>query len=207
MLKLILLINSLSLSGLVLAHPVIYKDGWVYQGSFMPKMADISVSYTFNPRYAITMNSNRFEELDNYQDYTLGLNVLVKRWLNQDSQGNVYLGAHLGQFEDFDHRGEAGHAFFMADWEDREDYFVFKSKRYFFQEKEIQDFMVRYGVAPYVAGMNELQTWAIVQAYYFEAQSESLLLTPMLRFFYKNVLWEIGSSTTGDSFINLMIHY
>src|SRR5690606_20988808 len=100
-----------------------------------------------------------------------------------------------------------GHAFLMADWEDREDYFVFKTKNYYYDDENTQDYTLRYGLAPYVAGLDELQTWMIFQAYYYSRQSKEVIVTPMLRFFYKNVLWEIGSSLKGDSFLTLMVHY
>lgn len=194
-------------AGYVFSHPVIYKNGWVYQGMFMPQMNEMTLGYTFHPRFAVIANSNRFELNKNYQDYKLGINALVKRWLQRDSQGNLYLGAHTGTYKDDLGSGSASHAFIMADWEDREDYFLFRSKRYFYDGKESQDYMVRYGFAPYVAGMDELQTWMIFQAYYYKEQSREVVITPMIRFFYKNVLWEIGSSTKGDSFLTLMVHY
>jgi hypothetical protein len=189
------------------AHPVIYKNGWVYQGSFMPQMNEMRVGYTFDPKWSVVANSHRFENNKNYRDYTLGFNYLAKRWLQQDSQGNLYLGAHYGNYKDNLGDGQVGHAFAMADWEDRDDYFVFKTKRFYYDDKETQDYMFRYGFAPYVAGMNELQSWMIFQAYYYEEQSRKVLITPMIRFFYRNVLWEIGSSTKGDAFLTLMIHY
>lgn len=202
-----LLLFAVILSVYASAHPVTYKGGWVYQGTFMPQMNEMTMGYTFNPRWAVVANSNRFELNNEYQDYTLGFNFLAKRWLQHDSQGNIYLGAHTGQYEDFESEGQASHAMLMADWEDREDYVLFRTKRYFYDGNESQDYMARYGFAPYVAGMDELQTWMIFQAYFYEEQSKEAIITPMLRFFYKNVLWEIGSSTKGDSFLTLMVHY
>lgn len=202
-----LILSCFFISSGAFSHPVIYKSGWVYQGSFMPKMNEMTLGYTFHPNFAVSLNSNRFENNNEYQDYTVGMNALLKRWLNHDSQGNLYLGAHAGHYKDNQGEGFAGHAFLMADWEDREDYFLFKSKNYYYDSENSQDYMARYGFAPYVAGMDELQTWMIFQAYYYERQSKEVIVTPMLRFFYKNVLWEVGSSLKGDSFITLMVHY
>jgi hypothetical protein len=189
------------------AHPVIYKGGWVFQGSFMPEMNEMRVGYSVNSRLAVVSNSNYFKNNNDYQDYTLGVNFLAKRWLQQDSQGNIYLGVHGGYFADDNDEGEAYHSMVMADWESRVHYVVFKSKGYFWDDKSEYDYMFRYGFAPFVAGMNTLQTWLILQAYYFEPQSQNVVLTPMIRFFYKNVLWEVGYSTRGQSFLTLMVHY
>lgn len=195
------------LNSYVYGHPVIYKGGWVYQGSFMPQMNEMKISYSFDPNWSVVLNSHRFEMTDEYQDVAIGINTLAKRWLQHDSQANFYLGAHLGQYKDNNGDGQVSHVFMMADWEDREDYVLFKSKKFFFDGRETQDYLARYGFAPYVAGMNELQTWAVLQAYYYEEQSREAIITPMIRFFYKNVLWEMGSSTKGDSFLTLMVHY
>lgn len=195
------------LSGYTYAHPVIYKGGWVYQGNFMPEMNEMKVSYTFDPKWSVVLNSHRFEMADEYQDVAIGINTLLKRWLQHDSQGNLYFGAHIGQYEDNQGEGQVTHAFLMADWEDREDYVLFKTKKYFYDGRETQDYLGRYGFAPYAAGMDELQAWAIIQGYYYEEQSKEAIITPMLRFFYKNVLWEMGSSLKGDSFLTLMVHY
>jgi len=198
-------ITFMSLSAF--SHPVIYKGGWVFQQSSMPQMSESKVGYTFHPKFSVMAKSQRFDQNNEYEDTTLGINVLAKRWLSFDSQANIYLGANIGNYEDADGSGQASHAMFMADWEDREDYLVFKSKKYFYDGDESEDYLLRYGFAPYVSGMDELQAWGIIQAYYYDQHSKEAVITPMLRFFYKNVLWEMGSSTNGASFLTLMVHY
>ena len=60
------------------AHPVIYKGGWIFQGSFMPKMNELRLGYTASPRYAFVYNAHHFEKINNYQDHTIGMNFLIK---------------------------------------------------------------------------------------------------------------------------------
>ncbi len=191
----------------VFAHPVIYKGGWVYQGSFMPQMNEIRMGYTASPKYSFVYNADYFENMDNYQDHTVGMNFLLKRWLQNDSQGNLYSGIHGGYYSDDINDGEVGHLFFMGDWESREHYTMLKTKGYFYDGKDRYSVTARYGFAPFVAGMDELQTWLILQTMYFQYQSKEVVVTPMIRFFYKNVLWEIGHSTRGQSYLTLMVHY
>lgn len=205
--NILLMTFCLIISGFCLSHPVIYKGGLIYQGSFMPKMNELKVGYSFDPELAVMAKSQSFELNNNYRDYTLGINYLAKRWLSFDSQANLYLGAFSGTYKDDLGSGQTSHAMLMGDWEDREDYVLFKSKLYYYDNESSQDYMARYGFAPFVAGMDELQTWMILQAYYYDKQSKEVILTPMIRFFYKNVLWELGSSTKGDSFLTLMVHY
>lgn len=173
----------------------------------MPKMNELRLGYTASPNYAFVYNASHFESINSYQDHTLGMNFLIKRWLKQESQANLYTGIHAGYFSDNSSSGDVRHLFFMADWETREHYTMLKGKTFFYNDESRYMLTARYGFAPYVAGMNELQAWLIFQAMYVEEQSREVILTPMIRFFYKNVLWEIGSSTRGQSYLTLMVHY
>ena len=199
--KLVLIIFS------AIAHPVIYQDGWVYQGSFMPQMNEMRVGYSLTSRIALVANGAYYQNLDEYQDYTVGANFLLKRWLAKDSQANIYAGAHVGHFEQMNNDGTAGHLFLQSDWENQDHYVLAKVKGVFYEDEEVYDTLFRYGFSPYVAGMEEIQTWLIFQAQYLKEQSRSAIITPMLRFFYRNVLWEVGYSTRGQSFLTLMVHY
>lgn len=191
----------------LLAHPVIYKDGWVYWGSFGPDMNTQRVSYTFDPTASIEANSSWYFNNDEYRDYTVGLNYLLKRWLNEDSQGNIYVAYHAGQYEDLAGDGFVQHAMLMGDWESRKIYTAGSVMGFYYDNEEKYKYSYRFGFAPYVAGMNTLQNWVVLKLDYFEVQNRNLQVTPMLRFFYRNVLWEMGASTQGDFFFTLMTHY
>jgi hypothetical protein len=205
--KSIIFFLGLFVSFSVFSHPVIYKGGWIFQGSFMPKMNELRLGYTASPRYAFVYNAHHFENINSYQDHTLGMNFLLKRWLQHDSQGNLYTGIHGGYFSDDIDEGKTGHFFLMGDWESREHYVMARAKKFIYEDDDRYSFSARYGFAPFVAGMDQLQTWMIIQAMYVEEQSKEVIITPMIRFFYKNVLWEIGHSTRGQSYLTLMVHY
>ena len=207
LMKKILIVLMAFYSFSIFAHPVIYKGGAVYQGTFMPMMHKMRVGYSLNSKFAVVANSNWFQEAGNYQDYTFGVNALLKRWLANDSQANVYTGFHAGQYKDDQGDGNVLSPFLMADWESRDHYTVFQTKGYIYDDQSNFDYTFRYGFAPFRAGMRDLQTWLILQAYYYKPQSSKLLVTPMIRFFYRNVLWEVGYSTRGQSYLTLMIHY
>ena len=245
------------------AHPVIYKDGFVYWGEFSNQKNTQILSYTFHPRFAFQFSSDfkknkSFKKADKKFNkntaYLLGLNVLAKRWLLGDSQGNIYTSLQGGISTD-GLRGPdksekkiqiADRLNFqwnlMADWESRKVYTagMIALKGVSGVPKTLWgDFSYRIGFAPYVAGMDTLQTWFVVM---FQASTlgtieksmkNSLLeaqkqrkfgyrktlnlgnstlgfnwtVTPLLRFFYKNVLWEIGSSLKSDFYLTLMVHY
>jgi hypothetical protein len=47
----------------------------------------------------------------------------------------------------------------------------------------------------------------MLQGMYTPDVDRKVMLTPLLRFFYHNVLWEMGSSTRGEWMLNFMVHY
>ena len=89
-----------------------------------------------------------------------------------------------------------------GDWETRNLYVAGKYLQFhdtFFSQ-------VRFGISPRKASFEELQTWFMLQGMVVRDIQDTVMITPMLRFFYHNVLLEMGSSTRGDWMLNLMIH-
>lgn len=97
---------------------------------------------------------------------------------------------------------------FEADWETRTIYTALKY--YYFTSPKVTDISMaqaRVGFSPNEAGFDKLQTWFMLQAMVMPDVESEVIITPLLRFFYHNVLWEMGSSTRGEWLINLMVHY
>ena len=65
----------------------------------------------------------------------------------------------------------------------------------------------RLGIAPYIAKFKELQVWVIGQLDYMSDMEEQPHFTPMLRFFYRTVLWETGVSLSGVYWFQMMAHF
>ena len=95
----------------------------------------------------------------------------------------------------------------QADFETQEIYTAFQSAALI--REDAQPFWVRYrfGVAPYVAEYGEMQTWIIAQATWFPDMDDQVILTPMMRFFYRTVLWEVGADLDGRPWLQLMAHF
>ena len=76
-------------------------------------------------------------------------------------------------------------------------------------DTQLEQTTVRAGLAPYVGNFDDLHTWFILEwsenRFLNEKPEEDL--TPYLRFFYKNVLFEIGQSFDGATRFNYIIHY
>ena len=249
-----------------IAHPVIYKKGWVYWGNFSGDSNYQRVSYTFHPRYAVEVNmekgifpyskeANKDASLSyfnpyEYTNFKVGINGLLKRWYLNDSQANVYASVQLG----YSTRGElkedvpetSGNAWSVdnmwsmvkntgaliglldpptkvsyknklllrpqidVDWESRKYYTALSASVDFIRgdDSSLYQLMYRVGMAPYIGKMKELQSWVVLQMDYAQYGDEaSFEVTPMMRFFYRNTLWELGSSLSGDFFLTIMLHH
>ena len=189
------------------AHLVIYKDGWVYWGQFSPDSNIQRVSYTFHPRFSLEASREFYRGLEDYRDAKLGPNILVKRWLFPDSQGNIYASLHAGSYQQENGKGKVFRSGLMADWESRKLYTALSISNFAFDDDKAQKLSYRFGFAPYVAGMQMLQTWMIFQLSYFKEIEDKVKITPMMRFFYNNTLWEMGADLHGKFFLTLMVHY
>lgn len=189
------------------AHPVIYKDGFAISSSNMPDYSNNYVMYSFSNKFAVGIDHWRMTKKDqNNEMGLLKLNHLLWRHNGEDSQANIYLHAGLG-VEDQEigqkrTRG-TGMAGIEADWETRVLYTAIK--HYQFQNTYVSQ--ARVGFSPKETPFNELQTWFMLQGMMIGDIKETVMITPMVRFFYHNVLWEMGSSTRGEWMLNLMVHY
>jgi hypothetical protein len=196
----------------VFAHPVIYKDGIVASSSNMQSYSDNQLMYSWSSRWSSGLNHWRFTKEDENTEFGfLKLNHLLYRHNGESSQGNIYLHGGVGIADSEIKKRQTNDAYmtgFEADWETRTLYTALKY--YYFTSPKVTDISMaqaRVGFSPYEAGFDQLQSWFMLQAMIMPEVESEVIITPMLRFFYKNVLWEIGSSTKGEWMLNLMVHY
>lgn len=189
------------------AHPVTYKGGWAYWGQFSTNSNIQRINYTFHPRFSIEANTEFYYKLQNYRDGKLGLNILVKRWIFDDSQANIYGALHVGHYDQEDTAGPTTRSQLAMDWESRKLYTALNTSFFYFAKENIAKLSYRAGFAPYVAGMEALQTWMVFQFDYFKEIEDKVKMTSMMRFFYNNALWEMGADNKGGFFLTLMVHY
>ena len=198
---------TLFFTSLVFSHPVIYKDGWVYWATLTSQSNKQRVSYTFHPRFSIEANTEGLVQ-NSYRDYKIGINILLKRWYLDHSQGNIYLSLHGGTDKKTNY---ILHPQVEMDWESRKLYTALNmamTQHWKNNQPPLYKIMYRAGIAPYVAGMKDLQTWFVIQwDFTYLSNEQSIVMTPLLRFFYNNALWEMGASLKGDFFMTLMLHY
>lgn len=194
-------------SQVIKAHPVAFKGAVSFMTNNMRNLTENTLIYspTFDWGLGIKHVSQGVER-NRWTNIHIG--YLVKRWNRFDSQGNLYFFGGPGVYEEekgkFSYFTRLG---FQADWETRFFYTMLRYSAGQFSYRVLEQYNARVGLAPFLAGYNELNIWAILQFQHVPQRNRETMITPLIRMFYKNVLWEAGSSLSGDWLFNFMVRY
>ncbi len=207
--KLLLSIFLVLSSNLAMAHPTSYKGAVGVMSWSQPWLSDFWTTYSFEANQAIAVRYMRMEMPEGkFNVYLPQYNILLKRWNEKNSQANIYAYGGFGGVEMSGQNGTTYLGGVEADAESRSLFIMGKAE---VMRPSIgpnfDHYEFRLGVAPYEAEFNEIASWFMVQYQYHPALIKKQSITPLGRFFYKNVLWESGVSTDGDFMLNLMFHF
>lgn len=194
------------------AHPVIYQDGVAISSSNMPSYSENYLMYSYTSRWAAGLGHYRFSKDDQNTEIGLAkINHLLWRKNGEDYQSNIYLHGGLGLADNEIGRRSTREVYMAGiegDWETRT---LFTSLKHFeFHSPGVMDATMtqaRIGFSPIITDFKDLQTWFMLQGMYTPTTDATVSITPLVRFFYHNVLWEMGSSLRGEWLLNFMVHY
>lgn len=202
---------ALFVTGSLHAHPVIFEGGTVVSSSNMEGYSDNQILYSYSSKWAAGVNHWRFTKGNENTEMGLArLNHLLWRKNGEDFQSNIYLLSGIGVIDsEIDKRRteEVYMAGIEVDWETRNLFAALK--HYQFASPRVSDLAMtqgRLGFSPKETPYDQLQTWFMVQAMYTGDIDRTVSITPLVRFFYHNVLWEMGASSRGEWLLNLMVH-
>jgi hypothetical protein len=192
------------------AHPVSFHGATGIMTWNQPFLADDWITYSFRPDAAVAARHMRFDVPGGERLHYYGpqLDYLVKRWNELHSQANIYVYGSYGALSFQDRTHGAGLAGIEADAESRKHFILLKYEKMWgdlgpdFYHGEF-----RLGIAPYEAEFNEVASWLMLQYQWHPMLTREWALTPLIRLFYKNVLFETGASTDGDWMLNFMFHF
>ena len=144
--------------------------------------------------------------------YAPHVGLLLKRWNEKESQANIYAwgGYGLGTIESEGPRRQDGIWRWgaQADYETRRFYTMVSINRIDGEHGYFRELLTaRVGFAPYLADFEGLSIWPILQVMKWTPTESTWDVMPMLRFYYKNVLWEMGSSVQGNWMFSFMVHH
>ncbi len=206
-----LLLGIIVYSSMAMAHPVSYKGATGLMSYNNPQMNEILLTYSFTPNFALAVNYLRDSKSE---FYIPRLNFLLQRWNNEDSQANIYLSGGAG-YEKFNSKNFSAKLIeLVADWENRQYYVYFD---HLYLNRDNQDNLLlperyynhskfRLGTAPFLAEYKDLNVWLIVQGEKHVNKSQ-IEMTQFLRFYIKNILWEVGARFDGGWAFNYMVHF
>jgi len=196
------------------AHPVTFKNGTAVTSIHRPNMTMTQLNYTIHRNVAV---ATTYVKMDSGST-TLSLpsvhfNTLLKRWNRIGSQANLYAMTGVGwnvlqegSYVDSIH-GVFG---VQADFETPKIYTAFTSYTFpTLTKMSTLPYSARYrfGIAPYVAKYDELQIWVVGQVEHMSGAEGPPMVTPLLRYFYRTVLWETGVSLNGTYWFQMMAHF
>ncbi len=195
----------------LMAHPVIYQHGWVFSTDNMESYSGNQAMYSFTNKWSAGANYWRLGTEEKEREVALlKLNHLLYRHNGDESQGNIYLHGGYG-FADGNEAYRKTDAYFggvEVDWETRTIYTAAKYYHFHLAGKEdIRMYQGRVGFSPMIAKFDQLQSWVMLQGMVISDVEPKVMITPMVRFFYHNILWEMGASVKGSWMLNLMVHY
>lgn len=192
-------------------HPVSYKDALGLMSYNTPEMNEVLLTYSLNPHFAVAATYLRDSKSE---FYIPRVNFLLKRWNNEDSQANIYLsgGAGYEKFGSKNYSVSLGEL--VADWESRK-YYIYFDHLYLNRNNDLNTLLpdrdynhskFRVGTAPFLADYKDLNVWLILQGEKHLNQS-NIEMTQFLRFYIKNMLWEVGARFDGGWAFNYMVHF
>lgn len=133
---------------------------------------------------------------------------LVQRWNTRTRQANFYALAGPAFYRGTGSSFDGGWFSAQADAESRRWYGMAKSTVWWAPgEFTRREYAARVGWAPWLAGFNDLNTWLMLEAGYKPAAARTTTLRPLVRFYTRTVLVELGSSLQGDPFLNLSFEF
>lgn len=191
------------------AMPVAFQGALGVMSYNQPDFTDWQVSYSVTNRIGLGVDGIR-DAMGVEQYYAIPrANFLLHRWNGSDFQANVYVYGGYGMAKRESVVQGAGFFGGEADYETRRLYVAGKASSLMARGfEDSTTYQLRLGVSPYLADFESLQSWLILQATYYTRQSpEQLRIGPVLRFFIKNILWEVGATAKGTWNINFMIHF
>ncbi len=190
------------------AHPVIYKGGFDVETESSPMMTNIMTAYTFHSQASVGIEYFKYLPASlpgSREFYFAKFNYRPFRLNADDSQANIYLSVGTGLQRKDNELTSSSIGEFHADWESR-DYYVSGFQKYISLKDEDPLWLsrARLGFSPFRADYNDVNIWFITQ--FEKTNGEHWETTPLMRTFYKNILWELGASLNGNYLLNFMIH-
>jgi len=202
------LIAFLFVPSIAQAKPISYVGGTMVMQDNDETGSTLQLDYTVTPKYAVGLYAK--QEQGGKDFFTVGpqFNYLVKRWNLEDGQGNIFsiTGAGTSRYEG--NENASAWTGILADYETRRVFYSYEARLMYVDTIEKSTWQrARVGFAPYLANYEDLNSWLMLQVDYHPKKDHSTVVTPLLRFFYKTNLIEVGVSNRRTAMFNWVLQF
>ena len=182
-------IGFLGLSLEAEAKPLSYVNGIMAMQENDETGHTFSLDYTIDPKLALGVYAKKENGGKEFETIGPQVNYLVKRWNMPDGQANIFsmTGAGVSRY----HGDDEASAWtgFLADYETRRVFTSYEMRGMYAGDIEKSVWQrARVGFAPYLANYDDVNTWFMVQVDDHPAKDDTIVVTPLVRFFLQNNL-------------------
>lgn len=190
------------------AKPISYVNGFMVMQENDETGHTLSLDYTIDPSLAVGLYAKK--ESGDMDFFTVGpqVNYLVKRWNMPEGQANIFnmTGAGVSHWKGDDKF--SAWTGILADYETRRLFTSYEIRGMYAGDFEKSVWQrARVGFAPYLANYDDLNTWFMIQVDHHPAKEDNVVVTPLVRFFYKTTLVEVGYSSNNRAMLNWVLQF
>lgn len=191
------------------AHPVSWKGSVGIMPEISGSRRELEVNYSIASNYAVGLHSIMIDYKEDTAKFILPkFNYRLLRFNQPGSQTNLYLSTGIGGVRYKEEDSTVVIGALQADYETRRIYALLAGETLQSDSKiDLNRIRYRLGFAPYLTDFSGFHTWLIGQVEYTPELKDQWTVTPLVRFFYRNYLIEIGSSTRGKLSLSGIIHF
>jgi MerR family Zn(II)-responsive transcriptional regulator of zntA len=190
------------------AKPISYVNGIMAMQENDETGHTLSLDYTIDPKLAVGLYAKKENGGKEFETVGPQINTLIKRWNFPDGQGNIFnmTGAGVSRYHG-DNEFSAWSSI-LADYETRRIFTSYEIRGMYAGDIEKSVWQrARVGFAPYLANYDDLNTWFMVQVDHHPAKDDTVVVTPLVRFFYKTTLVEAGYSSNNHVMFNWLLQF
>lgn len=190
------------------AKPISYVNGFMVMQENDETGHTLSLDYTIDPKLAVGLYAKKENGDKDFITAGPQANILLKRWNMPDGQANIFNMTGLGVSHFRSDNAFSAWTGILADYETRRIFTSYEIRGMYAGDIEKSFWQrVRIGFAPYLANYDDINTWFMVQLDHHPVKEDAVVVTPLVRFFYKTTLIEAGYSSNKHLMFNWVLQF
>ena len=202
----------MSISVVVSAAPMGFKNSWMLMGDFSKTYQEFGLNYaaTANDAFGISASAMQTDNsVSKQQNLEAVYTRKLARWNMPEAQANIWFIGGLGSTTGNTFLGSKVMASpgIQMDYETTRFYSMASARVYVAQGATSNITTARLGASFYEADYDEPQPWIVIEARRMTFVSKQYEFTPMLRIIHKRYFVEAGANLSGQLRFNFMYNY